>query len=270
VTARGFKWAKAKWAVNGASNSYRVGSASDVLAIDPDPRCRPAVTAIYAAVGMDIPHDLSLLMRLAETGGARPDTAAAAAPAGSSAGSALPATTGAAVAAMRDLVARSEEAIHTLRKDKAALSKDLEAARRGRQAAIEEQTHANQTVAALRSRVTELEGQLAAVLAAAARLDGAVAAAPELQTAVASASALAGTSAATASSAPSLARMESTRTRALGCCVICMDAPACMCPSSCGHVCVCEEDAERIKGGHCPICREAAPAMIRVFLVGGD
>lgn len=263
VPSDAFKWVKVMWAANKHSNSYRIGRESDVVPIDPDPRCADAIRAIYEVTGRPVPSELAAKIAAASSPGA--------AAAASDFGASVPTTVAAAMAAMRDLVARSEEALHTLRADKAELEKDLAAARRGREAAVAEQSRANQTVAALRTRVTEMSGQLAAVLAAAGRLDGATASAPEIAAATAAAADAAPAAVSAAGGgAPSLIRMESTRTRAMGSCVICMDAPAVMCPATCGHVCVCEADAARIRGKVCPICREAVTAMVRVYLVGGD
>ena len=51
-------------------------------------------------------------------------------------------------------------------------------------------------------------------------------------------------------------------------CVVCLDVPRSHAMVPCGHLCVCENCAEEIRGFRspaCPLCRKEAANVIRVF-----
>jgi serine/threonine protein kinase len=49
-------------------------------------------------------------------------------------------------------------------------------------------------------------------------------------------------------------------------CVICLERPPTMAASPCGHRCFCAEDAKKIVGQPCPMCRQRVKSVLAIFV----
>ncbi len=60
-------------------------------------------------------------------------------------------------------------------------------------------------------------------------------------------------------------RVQLTSIGAEPICVVCLERRPTMAISPCGHRCLCAEDARRLLGAACPICRGPVASVLAIF-----